>query len=255
MYKKLVILTIICVIMSKLVVVRCVESDVDFGKSLNYIEEKVIYLTFDDGPSPNTNKILNILKQEGVKATFFVIGNQVDIYKDTVKKLEEAGMCILPHTNTHNYRKIYKTSKDYFDDLNICREKIKNITLKDPVNFVRFPGGVNNELLNNDVLREIREKFLDDKYYFIEWNVYGLDAEINPKDSNTIYRATINQLCNIPKAIVLLHDGYGNINTANCVRDIIVKAKNFGYKFKTLEEITEKDFDYFVKKNVINKRG
>lgn len=217
-------------------------------------QDKVLYLTFDDGPSPNTTKILDILNRNNVKATFFVIGNQVQFHKDIVKQLESSGMCILPHTDCHNYRKIYNSTEDYFIDLNSCIIKIKDVILKEPINFVRFPGGVNNELLRSDILDEIKSEFLDNKYYFIEWNVYGLDAESVPKDSNVIYESTINQLKNNPKAIILLHDGYGNINTANSLERIIVTAKELGYKFKTLEEITEKDFDYFVRKNVINKK-
>lgn len=249
MRKNILILIIFCVTMFMGLKVSSMESD-EGRKYLNYIEDKVIYLTFDDGPSPNTEKILNVLKEEDVKATFFVIGNQLNSYKDTVKKLEQSGMCILPHTDTHNYRKIYKSSEAYFEDLNSCKDKIRSIIAKEPVNFVRFPGGVNNELLKKDVLKDIKEKFIDDKCYFVEWNVYGLDAERNPKDAETIYKATMNQLYNTNKAIILLHDGFGNKNTADCIREIIVNAKNLGYKFKTLEEITEKDFDYLIKKNV-----
>lgn len=255
MIKKFLILILICVTIIKPRFVSGFEKNMEENNCLKHIDEKVLYLTFDDGPSPNTPKILDILNEEGVKATFFVIGNQVEIYKDILKKLENAGMCILPHTNTHNYRQIYKNSEAYFNDLNTCKDKIKNALSKEPVNFVRFPGGVNNELLRQDVLNEIRNKFLEDKYYFIEWDVYGLDAERNPQNSDTIYNATINQLYNKSKAIVLLHDGYGNINTVRSIRNIILKAKELGYKFKTLEDITEKDFDYFIKKNVINKKG
>ena len=143
--------------------VKCI----DEYKYLPYKHDKVIYLTFDDGPSPNTNKVLDILNRNNVKATFFVIGNQVEMHKDVVKRLERDGMCILPHTNCHNYRKIYDTADDYFIDLNSCVVKIKDVILKEPVNFIRFPGGVNNELLRESVLDEIKSKFLDNKYYFI----------------------------------------------------------------------------------------
>ena len=254
MFRKILILTFIYVTIVRVITVKSVEG-FQSEKYLNYIEEKVIYLTFDDGPSSNTIDVLNILNEEDVKATFFIIGNQVDYYEDTIKKLEDSGMCILPHTNTHNYTQIYKTSEDYFKDLDLCKDKIRSVISRDPIDFVRFPGGVNNELLKNDVLNEIREKFLEDRCYFIEWNVYGFDAEITPRDSQVIYESTVNQLSNTSKAIVLLHDGYGNKNTVSSLRAIIHKAKQLGYKFKTLEDITEKDFDYFVRKNVINKRG
>jgi len=250
-YKKIIILCVnICLLINMIMFnVKCI----DEYKYLPYKHDKVIYLTFDDGPSPNTNKVLDILNRNNVKATFFVIGNQVEMHKDVVKRLERDGMCILPHTNCHNYRKIYDTADDYFIDLNSCVVKIKDVILKEPVNFIRFPGGVNNELLRESVLDEIKSKFLDNKYYFIEWNVYGLDAERVPENSDTIYNSTINQLSNKPKAIVLLHDGYGNINTVNSLERIILSAKQLGYKFRTLEYITEKDFDYFIKKSVINK--
>ena len=252
MIKKFLILTIICVIIIKPVFVNCLENKLDVSKYLNYKEERVIYLTFDDGPSPNTSKILEILNKQDVKATFFVIGKQIEANKGIIKELEKSGMCILPHTDTHNYRKIYKTSEDYFNDLNDCISKIKNVTLKSPVNFVRFPGGVKNELLKGNVLEEIKQRFLEEKYYFVEWNVYGLDAERIPKDSDEILKSTINQLTSTPKSVVLLHDGYGNANTVDSIEQIICYAKENGYKFKTLEDITERDFEYFVRKKVIN---
>lgn len=251
MYKKIIILCfVVCLLFNtNMVNVMCI----DEGKHLKVIDDKVIYLTFDDGPSPNTNKILDILNKNNVKASFFVIGNQVEVHKDIVRRLEMDGMCILPHTNCHNYMKIYNTADDYFVDLNSCIVKIKDVILKEPVNFIRFPGGVNNELLREDVLNEIKDRFLDNKYYFVEWNVYGLDAERIPKSSDTIYNSTINQLNKKSKAIVLLHDGYGNTNTIDSLERIILYAKQLGYKFMTLDNISEKDFDYFIKKSVINK--
>lgn len=256
MYRKLIFM---CLVVMGMVITTCHTHAFNVlhngdNRYLEFKNDKVIYLTFDDGPSPNTSKILDILNKYNVKATFFVIGNQVDSYKDIINRLKESGMCILPHTDCHNYRKIYKTSEEYFNDLNSCIMKIKNVILKEPINFVRFPGGVDNELLRDDVFYEIKDKFIENGYYFIEWNVYGMDAESKPKDEKTIYESTIDQLYNNPKAIVLLHDGYGNINTSNSLERIICRASELGYKFKTLEEITEKDFDYFIQKGVINKK-
>ncbi len=253
MFKKLLIISALIYVITNVFNVKPIFS-LDDPSYLKYKNDRVIYLTFDDGPSPNTNKVLEILNKHNVKATFFVIGNQVETHKDIVKRLEESNMCILPHTDTHNYRKIYKTSQDYFEDLNSCIGKIKDVILKEPINFVRFPGGVDNELLKDEVFCEIKDRFIEDKYYFIEWNVYGLDAERVKKDESVIYNSTINQLYNNEKCIVLLHDGYGNQNTANSLDKIITKAKELNYKFKTLEEITEKDFDYFIRKGVINKK-
>lgn len=248
--KFLITLMFMCVIMCKVYEVKGIE---DSPYVLEHIDEKVIYLTFDDGPSPNTKKVLDILNDENVKASFFVIGNQIDNYKEVIEELEDSGMCILPHTYTHEYRMIYKSADDYFNDLQNCKDKIEQVLNKKIVNFIRFPGGVHNELLRKDVFERIKQKFLNDKIYFIEWNVYGFDAERNPKTSYEITNSTIRQLGFENKAIVLLHDGFGNKNTVKALRDIIRKAKKLGYKFRTLEEITEKDFDYFIKKNVINK--
>ena len=87
-----------------------------------------VFLTFDDGPTrENTTKILEILNKYKVKATFFVIGDLAERNKDIMAMMKDSGMCILPHSYTHDYN-IYKSRRAYFKDLEKCIKVIKEVT-------------------------------------------------------------------------------------------------------------------------------
>ena len=84
--------------------------------------EKLVYLTFDDGPSPNnTNRILNVLKKNDVKASFFVVGKNVEMFPEIVKKMDKNNMDIYPHCNNHIYKELYSSQDFYFNDLSKCQ--------------------------------------------------------------------------------------------------------------------------------------
>ena len=104
--------------------------------------EKVVYLTFDDGPSKNTQRVLDILDQYGAKATFFVVGHDPDHY-DMIKKAYDDGNTIGLHSYTHDYAKVYASEDAYFDDLVQIAQVVS-----DQIGFVpylvRFPGGSSN---------------------------------------------------------------------------------------------------------------
>ena len=89
-------------------------------------DTKRVFLTFDDGPSPVTSKILDILKQENVKATFFILGSNVDSRKDVVKRMYEEGHYLANHGYSHTYSKIYSSPQSVLDEYNECNDKVKN---------------------------------------------------------------------------------------------------------------------------------
>jgi peptidoglycan/xylan/chitin deacetylase (PgdA/CDA1 family) len=89
---------------------------------------KVIYLTFDDGPSAITNKVLDILKEKNIKATFFLIGNQIEGFEDTVKRMHKEGHGIGLHTYTHKFKHIYRNNDNFIKEMNDCRNEILIIT-------------------------------------------------------------------------------------------------------------------------------
>ena len=123
-----------------------------FLNNINYIpvsalytenHMKTVYLTFDDGPSVNiTKELINILNENNIKATFFVVGDSANIYPYMIKSLNESGMCIMPHCNMHDYTSLYKSEENYFKDLDKCKSTIESILGKRNLNFIRLTWNI-----------------------------------------------------------------------------------------------------------------
>lgn len=196
------------------------------------IDEKVIYLTFDDGPSVTTNKILNILKEEDVKATFFLIGNQIVGFEDTVKRIHAEGHSIGLHTYTHKYKRIYRNNDNFIKEMDDCRNEINKITGTNP-NIIRFPGG-SRKHLNDNFLNELHK----DNFKIYDWNVQVSDG-IKPKTpSSKLYREATKDTASISPIILLMHCDYMHKNTCVALPKIIDYYKQQGYIFKAITEDT-----------------
>ena len=152
-----------------------------------------IYLTFDDGPSNNTSKILDILKQEDIKATFFLV-NFNSSYNPVVKRIYDEGHSIGIHSYTHNYKLIYSSVSAYFDDLNKMNDKIKTITGSD-TKLLRFPGGSSNTIssFNKGIMTTLVKEVTNAGYHYFDWNVDSSDAW-SARNSNDVYNNVINNL-------------------------------------------------------------
>ena len=107
-------------------------------------DEKIVYLTFDDGPSDNTKKILDILDQYKVKGTFFVTGNNQK-KNDLIRLAYEKGHSIGLHTYTHDYASVYASEENYFKDLQEIPDMVENVTGEKSC-LIRFPGGSSNTI-------------------------------------------------------------------------------------------------------------
>ena len=191
-----------------------------------------IYLTFDDGPSNNTSKILDILKQEDIKATFFLV-NFNSSYNPVVKRIYDEGHSIGIHSYTHNYKLIYSSVNAYFDDLNKMNDKIKTITGSD-TKLLRFPGGSSNTIssFNKGIMTTLVKEVTNAGYHYFDWNVDSSDAW-SARNSNDVYNNVIN---NLKKGtnIVLMHDLSSNEKTINILEKIIKDAKEKGYIFENI---------------------
>lgn len=192
----------------------------------------VIYLTFDDGPSSNTTKILDILKNEGVKATFFLV-NFNSSYNDIVKRIYDEGHTIGIHSYTHNYKLIYSSVNAYFEDLNKMNDRIKTITGSD-TKIIRFPGGSSNTIssFNKGIMSTLVRKVTDMGYHYFDWNVDSSDAW-SAKDSTDVYNNVMNNLRS-GSNIVLMHDLGTNKKTVDTLEKIIEDAKEKGYVFENI---------------------
>jgi peptidoglycan/xylan/chitin deacetylase (PgdA/CDA1 family) len=198
-------------------------------------KKSTIYLTFDDGPSSITPKLLDILKEENVKATFFVI-NWSSSYDYVLKRMVNEGHTIGLHSYTHKYSTNYSSIEDYFNELELIKNKVKKVTGVDS-KIIRFIGGSSNTAsrFNPGIMTRLTKEVTKRGYYYFDWNISSGDT--GNISSKRIYRNVKRSLDDYPTYIILMHDYEGNNITVRALRNIIKYGKEHGYSF---ERITEK---------------
>ena len=201
-----------------------------------------IYLTFDDGPSSaTTGRILDILKEEGIKATFFVTMNGPD---SLIEREFNEGHTIALHTATHDYAYIYASRENYFEDLNRVSSRVKRIAGYE-TKIIRFPGGTSNTVsrhYSQGIMSRLSEEVLNLGYRYYDWNVDASDAWQCAKQSvsdkkSCVYNNVVNNLSKSRANVVLMHDI--KEHTVQALRDIIHYAKNNGYTFEVIDMNTK----------------
>lgn len=152
-------------------------------------DKKIVYLTFDDGPSDLTPQFLDTLDSYGVNATFFVTyqPQHEDIYKDTIAR----GNSIQIHTASHDYDKVYASEEAYIADFNEIFEYVKNVTGTTP-NYFRFPGGSTNSY-GKSIVKSIAKDMKTNGYDFVDWNVSVGDGSAKATKDSIIARYKLNQ--------------------------------------------------------------
>ena len=195
--------------------------------------DKVIYLTFDDGPGPHTERLLDILDEYGVKATFFVVSNSN--YNHLIKDIVDRGHQIAIHSETHKYSYIYKSTDNYFKDLEAMKKIIYDISGVE-TNIIRFPGGSSNTVSKSyclGIMGKLSGMVREKGYQYFDWNVTSGDAgETESKDQvvkNVIAGVKKNKI-----SVVLQHDIKDF--SVDAVPEIIEWAFENGYCFDTLTE-------------------
>ncbi len=198
----------------------------------------VIYLTFDDGPSSNTNNILDILKEEKVKATFFLL-NYEKSQENLVQREFKEGHALGIHGYSHDYGKIYKSVDAYMENLDKLQKKIYQTTGK-KVTITRFPGGSSNTIsdFNPGIMSKLCKEIGKKGYKYCDWNVDSEDAG-GARNSDEIYKNVIKDLRKDRNNVVLMHDASDKINTVKALRKIIKYGKEHGYTFDILTPETE----------------
>jgi peptidoglycan-N-acetylglucosamine deacetylase len=215
---------------------------------------KIVFLTFDDGPSPNnTLKILDALNENDVKATFFVVGEKADKYPNIVKKLDDSGMCIAAHTYSHDYSTIYKNVDCYMEDYNKCTECIKELLGKDVISYMRIPGGAYNKVSSETNMKCIRQELNRKHINYVDWNVSLGDALGRNIYPYKLKKNVIDQCKDKDLVVLLMHDSYYKETTVEVLPDVIKYLKEQGYSFKTFDEITLSEKEYLEKEKIMNK--
>lgn len=205
-------------------------------------KKKIIYLTFDDGPSSKvTSNVLDVLKENKVKATFFLIGNQIKGREAVVKRIYNEGNSIGLHSYTHDYNIIYSDEDNFIKEMMDCRNEINNVIGITP-NIIRFPGG-SHKRLSNSFLKKLHDK----NFKLYDWNLENSDG-LKPKTSSCeLYEKAINGSENKNKIILLLHCTNNHQNTCKALPQIIKYYKSKGYEFRTITEET-KELYFPIKK-------
>ena len=193
--------------------------------------DKIIYLTFDDGPGAHTERLLDVLEKYNVQATFFVVNTG---YISTVKRIAEEGHSVAIHTATHKFQQIYASEDAYFNDLYKMQDIIKQytgITTK----LIRFPGGSSNTVssFNKGIMTRLTKLVEDAGFVYFDWNVDSMDAG-GAKTAKKVYENVINGVSGKKNSVVLMHDIKSY--TVDAIEKIIIWGLDNGYTFLPLTE-------------------
>lgn len=187
------------------------------------IKGKKVYLTFDDGPSKNTEKVLSILDKYNVKATFFVIGKTDKFSKKMYKQIYEKGHTLAMHSYTHQYDKIYKTIGAYKKDLTQLSDLLFDVTGERP-KYLRFPGGSSNRVSKISMKKVIRYVDAQGLTYF-DWNVINGDATGQRLTKKQMIDNVMSGVNTYDNAMVLMHDSAVKDMTVETLPTVLKKLK------------------------------
>lgn len=197
---------------------------------------KKVYLTFDDGPSENTGKILDILNQYGVKATFFVIGKTDEESRALYKRIVDEGHSIGIHSYTHKYSSIYESMESFSQDVLSLQALIKEATGTETFLY-RFPGGSSNTVSNIDMKDAIR--FLKENgFTYYDWNAANGDATGKQLSQEEMVNNVMTDFAKYNNVTVLMHDGSGKENTMESLPLLIQKLQEAGAQILPIEADT-----------------
>lgn len=195
--------------------------------------ENVIYLTFDDGPSANTPKVLDILDLYHIKATFFVVPRDTDTCKARLKEIVNRGHSIAIHTYSHDYYDVYRSVDAYIADFEKALAIVEEATGESP-KFYRFPGGSKNKY-NRGTRDAIIEEMTNRGYTYYDWDISGQDAAkgLTPV---MIRDSMLYTLSNRKGGVMLLHDSATSGVTVEALPYLIEILLDKGHCFDKLVE-------------------
>lgn len=183
------------------------------------ISGKEIYLTFDDGPSIFTDKILDILGKYNVKATFFVIGKTDKESKRLYQRIVDEGHTLGMHSFSHDYKKIYNSLEDFQKDFTKIRNLLYDTTGYFPTIY-RFPGGSGNNVSREDMSVFI-EYLNKESVVYYDWNVINGDATGEKLTAAESYDNVLSGVKLHNRSIVLMHDTDKKESTINSLDNIL----------------------------------
>lgn len=198
-------------------------------------QEKVVYLTLDDGPSPNTQPVLDILDKYQVKATFFVT-NGMPEYSYMIKEAYDRGHTIGLHTYSHDYASVYASQDAYFRDLEAIGEVVREQIGYVPC-FIRFPGGSSNTVsrkYTSGIMTALAQEVQNRGYQYYDWNASSGDGGVLSTEELVNNATSFNE----NNIILLSHDSAAKQTTVEALPRIIEHYQSLGYEFRALDRDT-----------------
>lgn len=208
--------------------VRDTETKAEEPAKINPVKSsgKKVYLTFDDGPSSNTDQILDILKDYDVKATFFVVGKTDERSVKAYQRIVEEGHTLAMHSYSHRYDEIYESKEAFARDLNSLQEYLYETTGVWP-RIYRFPGGSSNTVSKVD-MQELIEYLTDIGITYFDWNVASGDAVSRTLPADTIVNNCLSGIEKQKESVILMHDASNKGTTIEALPRIIEAIQEQG---------------------------
>lgn len=207
-------------------------------KNIYNSDRKIAYLTFDDGPSKNTKEILDILKGNNIKATFFVLGSQVEYFPETTNRIYDEGHYIANHGYSHQYSSIYQSPEQVVNEYNQCNQIVANTIGVPEYNshVFRFPGGSiggKYAKIKNQAVQLLEQNNI----LYLDWNSLTGDSEkVNPTEEylmNNLQQTTNGK----NSVVILMHDSQAKKITVDFLPKAIEFLRQQGYEFDNLYSI------------------
>lgn len=188
---------------------------------------KAVYLTFDDGPSSNTEEILDALAEHDQKATFFVVGKNIEGREETLQRIVDEGHTLGIHGYSHDYDEIYSSVDAFLEDFHEAYQAVYDACGVYPTVF-RFPGGSINAY-NRDVYQPIIAEMIRRGFVYYDWDVSGGDATGEDLSAEEICENVVQGVSETEHPVVLLHDAADKDATAEAVSEIVEQLLDIGY--------------------------
>lgn len=205
--------------------------------SLESGEHPKVYLTFDDGPSENTAKILDILKERNVKATFFVVGQDDDESKELYRRIVAEGHTLGMHSFSHKYDAIYKSRESFAEDMMHLQSYLREVTGIAPT-LIRFPGGSSNGVSNVDI-KELIRYVKEQGWTYFDWNVASGDATSQVYTPDELVANVMNDVVKYDTSVVLMHDSSSKGSTVDALVPMIDQLQAMGAELLPIDENTK----------------
>lgn len=213
------------------------ENNIGIGTGSYVSNGKTVYLTFDDGPSENTEMILEVLRRNNVKATFFLCYNPDEELWPMYKKIADEGHAIGLHSYSHVYKTIYADEQAFIDDVTMIHDFVYERTGVDS-KLYRFPGGSSNTVAKAD-MQSLMGFLYDEGYTYYDWNALNGDAvndAVTPQELNENVMYYVRN--NAGDSIVLMHDLSNVTATAEGLQELIDTLRAEGYALAPIDEST-----------------